>query len=927
MADISLESVCAFFEDHSESLLRRYIRRLEGGQGEHKVKEFNDPIWGTIALSAVEVAIVDSPLFQRLRSVRQLGVAHWVYPGAVHTRFEHTLGVIFQIQQLVNAINAFPKRPQNTTPIVEYRYTQLLRLCALMHDIGHPSFSHVSEKALMNFPEYQLICGQFQEKHGTDKTKFAEIASYYIVRSQAFLDLISVILKQVKQPLLIIDRIHGNAEAITKKLSDGIVGLPILNSIPILQDLVSGPYDADKLDYLARDAKYCGVPNILDISRLLQKLAVVQLAEDRLPAKIGRGVSGGEQAYHLFGIKSSGAQVLDELSLGRALLFSKVYRHQKVRAHEVMIEAVYRLIAKLTSRNALLATAYRLGDEELLSLTPATLEHCLRAKGITISSPSPVIQGSLTLLLSRLRDRDPFIKVLNVESRYPHDPYENRPTQQLGLKAIRQILTNTVRLNEFKKKLILALQEVINCVDPGLPRRLLYDFLPEAGDLTAEEELEILDAFVMISPQNVTSGSSELSRAYVVSSDEKIAPFESSRFNLDAWASAYDFSGAASGYIFSARELASHVYVAFGRVCYELHQIAIPNSAMQNSKIRQDEIDRVKKVLAGSGFYRTLPIELRPMPLRLTRGDVSGRVAAIASRFAVYQQPHSFDPDHEVDGNIEERIRFWLRQFDNDNLVDVGLELLEKVKFLTRADVVQSAKAFFDHHPEFVGANVCGFGSLKDSAAIVSYFANDLGPAYIKRVISIQEVMQNKFEEPVVFFDDFCASGGQAIDQLSHWFDAEKLQGRNLGEERFSFNVEQQEFLRRRKVAFMFVTAWTTGISRLKDALKNVQLSATTYSHVPESEVPFAFSNCSYDAKPKHVKAFQVRCEEVGRAVLDSQGIPGDKIKDRALGYGNRGMLLVFPYNVPTQTLTCLREEGTVNGIPWFPIFRRRKKT
>jgi HD-GYP domain-containing protein (c-di-GMP phosphodiesterase class II) len=110
-------------------------------------KEINDPLWGTIGLTGPEVAVIDSPLLQRLRLIRQLGVAHWVYPGALHTRFEHTLGVLRQVQYLCEAINNLGAQ-QNMRDLIDPNKVNLLRLAALLHDVGHAAFSHVSEHAI-----------------------------------------------------------------------------------------------------------------------------------------------------------------------------------------------------------------------------------------------------------------------------------------------------------------------------------------------------------------------------------------------------------------------------------------------------------------------------------------------------------------------------------------------------------------------------------------------------------------------------------------------------------------------------------------------------------------------------------------------------------------------------------------------------------
>ena len=83
------------------------------------------------------MALVDSPLLQRLRHLKQLGVAHWLYPGADHSRFEHSLGVLYQTQQLISAINRAGVTKYSHQVISEDDVL-MLRVAALMHDVGHP---------------------------------------------------------------------------------------------------------------------------------------------------------------------------------------------------------------------------------------------------------------------------------------------------------------------------------------------------------------------------------------------------------------------------------------------------------------------------------------------------------------------------------------------------------------------------------------------------------------------------------------------------------------------------------------------------------------------------------------------------------------------------------------------------------------------
>src|ERR1700679_1250919 len=106
-----------------------------------------DPVHGFIRFNELEKKLIDSFAFQRLHYLHQLGIAYLVYPGATHTRFEHSLGVMelaSLIFDRVTAKSTFSIAPQN----YEY-WKQILRFAALCHDLGHLPFSHVAEKALL----------------------------------------------------------------------------------------------------------------------------------------------------------------------------------------------------------------------------------------------------------------------------------------------------------------------------------------------------------------------------------------------------------------------------------------------------------------------------------------------------------------------------------------------------------------------------------------------------------------------------------------------------------------------------------------------------------------------------------------------------------------------------------------------------------
>ena len=128
-----------------------------------EIKVIHDPVWGTIKFYPWELQILDSPLLQRLRNINQLGLAVLTYPSAHHSRFEHTLGVAALVTKMVDSIND-GYHPDGVTDdrTVSRNDHNKLRLAAILHDVGHSFFSHLSERMYGNTEEFQRLKNSFE---------------------------------------------------------------------------------------------------------------------------------------------------------------------------------------------------------------------------------------------------------------------------------------------------------------------------------------------------------------------------------------------------------------------------------------------------------------------------------------------------------------------------------------------------------------------------------------------------------------------------------------------------------------------------------------------------------------------------------------------------------------------------------------------
>jgi hypothetical protein len=177
----------------------------------------------------------------------------------------------------------------------------------------------------------------------------------------------------------------------------------------------------------------------------------------------------------------------------------------------------------------------------------------------------------------------------------------------------------------------------------------------------------------------------------------------------------------------------------------------------------------------------------------------------------------------------------------------------------------------------------------------------------------------------IVFIDVFVASGGQATDIIAAGFGIEALR-KPLGEQRELFGDDVREHLRRCQVAFLFTAAWDDGLAAVRKIAEDADLDAVVYRHLDETQIPFAFRDALGGLDEDIVNAFRERCREIGLSLLQEEGGGASKAQERALGYGNRAMLLATPFNVPTQTLTAIWKTGRVDSVDWHALMSRRKK-
>jgi HD superfamily phosphohydrolase len=238
-------------------------------------KIIQDPVNGPIKIDGVFNEIVDSKYFQRLRYIKQLGLCNTVFPGANHTRFEHSLGSMFLAKELMEALEI-----NNDIPA----------LAALLHDIGHMPFSHGIENEFHSL--YGVVHEDITEKIITGSFPYTDSSIPDILKKYGYN---------------------------SKEIADVATGSS--KKYPLFSEMVSGPLDVDEIDYLRRDALFCGVTmGQIDYKRLFNTIMI----DDN----------------KLIGVEKS-IPTIESIIITRILMFNTVYFHKTCRIAQKMLGYAY----------------------------------------------------------------------------------------------------------------------------------------------------------------------------------------------------------------------------------------------------------------------------------------------------------------------------------------------------------------------------------------------------------------------------------------------------------------------------------------------------------------------------------------------------------------------------------------------------------
>lgn len=269
-----------------------------------KSKIVFDPLYGFIHLTNLEWEIIHTPFYQRLRWIKQLGFTCYTFPGAEHSRFGHSIGVMFNAHKILQRLNkAVPEQDlfDDKVQSPEKAYHQSIRLAALLHDLGTFMFSHTTEMAYIRYGETT------NNKNGKGHPDDHEHLGSFIIKNTDYEGGITFILKKYRiDPQKISNLVKGNDSSI------------------LANQILHSEIDCDRMDYLLRDAHYSGIRyGTYDRDYLLHHFRVVN-------------VSG----HDIVAINHNALHAVEDFLMARFAWYSQVIRSARGARFDAIAEEI-----------------------------------------------------------------------------------------------------------------------------------------------------------------------------------------------------------------------------------------------------------------------------------------------------------------------------------------------------------------------------------------------------------------------------------------------------------------------------------------------------------------------------------------------------------------------------------------------------------
>ena len=882
-------------EEFTKRKLVGYNDYLEEIKLSSRSKEIFDAVWGNIEFSSGEIYILDSPLLQRLRNIKQLGLAYFVYCGSDYSRFSHTIGVVFLADRMAASLN---KCDIGSEKEKNY-FKAVVRLAAIFHDAGHMFLSHVSEHYFAKsslYPRYEMIDSILEEfeRRVRKSVSLHELLGCMMVNTPEVKRLLKCVKDELNGGILLKD--DADVDKLVEYISSLIVGVPVDRDVLPYSSIINGPIDADKCDYLSRDSHVTRVPVAVDISRLTQKINVV-ISKEINTSELWHTESSTSKPYYELAMSDSAEKALFQLCIARTIMFDSVYYHHKVLTAETELRS---LINKLAHLEEPLFTSFL----EILEYSDTDFNHYFFEQ-----------------IASCRKDKD--IAAIKKIQKEWEEIYARNMAKRIACIMPEFLLGTQSAREEFIE---------------GALTRLNSPQEEELLDNLREEYQKICilldghngddnNTFIIQSPMNVYGHSKIQVPIHLYNGEKR-------EFRGYELVNSRETSSSAS-YVVTNAKNKNWMYLALEKVLYREYHILLKSECSACGKFNREEEGRYFRKLLEKGYYDETPELIRDFFLLHYLSET--QIQDIKDKFSKYEGPDGYTVgEKEIYSFFKQIISACNKKNQVREIIKGIYHLLMNAIFIDRKFAVENITAALGNinieNNELV---VVPLGGLKDSGKHIAYYFNDVH-LMEKRIItkdSLQDVLEEGKNNTVIFFDDGSYSGNQVISIMQDYMGI--TEGRTTTESHVDeLSEPHKEQFKNMTVYFFFLLFNSAKQQNTEDVLNKMGLKNTRFIYSKDMswkifERADLFDN---EEQKKLVKEF---LQNVGVDIMDSLKRTGDKYKERwdekrvqeaALGYNDAQQMVFLESSVPTYTIIPFWQAGRYSKFDWHPLFRRTKK-
>lgn len=901
------DEVNAFVTDS----LHDYLSSIDEYGISKEKKDVFDYVWKTITLQPAEILIIDSPLIQRLRRIRQLGLASLVYCNADYSRFSHTLGVVELSGRMADVVDS--KLGKNGETVFDF--PEIVRLAAIFHDAGHLLFSHVSETYFAKYASfkqsdsinYDIINNAILHfnKQVNVTVAFHELISIMIVNADYSRKLFNLVKPHFKSRITNPEEL----DLLIDYISCLIIGVPNDKKLFPFHAIINGIIDADKLDYFSRDSESTKVPIAVDIARLIQKIEVVDDDEKNInKSEIWNDFSPLTASLKVMGIKFSAQRVFWQFTMARSILYESIYYHQKVSTAEEMLRQnlnnIFNELKNFRFRDILMMSDDSVGIYVGSILFPG--------------KESPEVKEIISLS-NRIANRQLYKRVFSLS------------------------IDNLTGINVKAKNF---LRDIIGKKSPDESNLLIQDLKKEYADLRrlmGYPEIKTPPNFLFVEAK---TDSKENDRGIPIEYGNGEYKKSSEVFKDEPWMKGKQ-SKTPRHFLTTDQSDRDIVCLAFEKVLYKTQGLRVRKEAYMCAKFKSGEIVKKRSLLFEKGYYDDALIllsedlfENKIIRIGSTPLDDNPMYSGIIKKYQVFSGVDGCKVD-------ENTLKSFLKQFlrvncskaDFEILMNGTLLLLNRAIFVDRPYFVQNCERLLHQIKEkpYKNRYLIRLGGLFDSANHLSYYFNDIEQK--KNYIFCEDIntaLDSATDNDVlVFFDDGAYSGSQVISIFQEMFGIENRMTKEHHVDKL-YN-QSLEKLKRANIILAYLCFNSDSKKHIQEELHKVGCEKVEIAFIKDLNIKLLDSENEILPDPKQRETLKKIYSQIGRELMESsktdhqtkklkEGWDDKRVSEAALGYNDSQQMVIFDTNVPTYTMVPFWQEGKYKGEEWKGLFKRTKK-